>query len=86
MRGSIEVNAGRCTGCRLCQLACSWVHLGLFNPDRSHLWVKVDEKRARFAVEFKETCNKCRACVKFCAGGALTIREEVTALGQAPLG
>ncbi|MFC1896789.1 4Fe-4S dicluster domain-containing protein [Thermodesulfobacteriota bacterium] len=60
-----------CVGCMLCQLICSYVTHRVFNPSRSHLTIKADEKRGLFDIVFLPECTYCGACVKYCPSGAL---------------
>ena len=61
----------RCVGCKLCQLICSYITLRVFNPSRSHLAIKADEKRGLFDIEFLPECTDCGACIKYCPSEAL---------------
>ena len=40
----IKIDYARCTGCRLCQVACSLEHTGSVNPQRSRIRVFVGEE------------------------------------------
>jgi Fe-S-cluster-containing dehydrogenase component len=39
----IKIDYARCTGCKLCQVACSLQHTGTVNPQRSRIRVFVGE-------------------------------------------
>ena len=41
MEKHIEVRMEKCTGCRLCELACSAVKIGEFNPRSSRIKVRL---------------------------------------------
>jgi carbon-monoxide dehydrogenase iron sulfur subunit len=36
---SIFVDAEKCAGCRLCEMACSMAHHGILSPDRARIRV-----------------------------------------------
>jgi carbon-monoxide dehydrogenase iron sulfur subunit len=59
----------KCTGCRLCELACSTFHTGESNPKRSRIKVA---KRESMGVYLPLTCNHCERayCVESCPAGA----------------
>jgi carbon-monoxide dehydrogenase iron sulfur subunit len=71
MPKSVAAIPERCVGCKLCQLICSYVTLRVFNPTRSHLTIKADEKRGLFDIEFLPECTDCGACIKYCPSEAL---------------
>jgi len=65
----IRVNASKCTGCRLCEVACSLWHLQEVNPKRSRV-------RVATTWPWKDEVSLCRqcqalACVKACKYEAL---------------
>lgn len=76
MRRFIAVDLQRCTGCRACEMACSWHSAGLFDPERSHIRVYRDNRRGEIQVVLNSTCDQCAGeefplCIKFCAPEAL---------------
>ena len=52
------IAADRCTGCRMCELACPLVHEGAFNPDKSRIWIEFEGMPELFYP------NACRSCGK----------------------
>jgi Fe-S-cluster-containing hydrogenase component 2 len=52
------IAADRCTGCRMCELACPLVHEGAFNPDKSRIWIEFEGMPELFYP------NSCRSCGK----------------------
>ncbi|RLI45749.1 4Fe-4S dicluster domain-containing protein, partial [Candidatus Bathyarchaeota archaeon] len=52
------IAADRCTGCRMCELACSLVKEGAFNPDKSRIWIEFEGMPELFHP------NACRSCGK----------------------
>jgi len=68
----IDVRPEKCTGCLICQLACSLVHHKLFNPSLAKISIKfVGDERE---ITFTEDCDRCGTCAKFCAYGALEVK------------
>ncbi|MHB1420177.1 MAG: 4Fe-4S dicluster domain-containing protein [Bacillota bacterium] len=68
----------KCTGCKICQLICSWTNHKTFNPRKAYIQVIVDEKRARFSLAAAQECTECKACIAYCPNGALKIKEGVS--------
>ncbi len=65
----ISIHAERCTGCKNCQLACSFVNTGVFDPSSANISIQSAEDTQ--AVSFLETCLGCGVCADFCVYGAL---------------
>jgi len=62
----------RCTGCMRCELACSYVQTGAFQPARSVIRVSPFETHTSFAPY---TCTQCAEgwCMTACPVDAITI-------------
>lgn len=71
----ITVNPDKCTGCRLCELACSLKNVGEFNSTRSRIHVIGFEELFSLPV----MCFHCEKpyCAEVCPSGAIT-KEEAT--------
>ncbi len=65
----IQVTTERCTGCLLCQLACSELYTRVFNPSAAR--IRVDVSGVDCSIRFTEECNDCGICVDYCFYGAL---------------
>ena len=65
-------NPDNCTGCRVCQLICSFVYYQEFNPSKSNIII-LDEYELTPIIKFSEECNNCGQCAKNCLYGALTL-------------
>jgi Fe-S-cluster-containing hydrogenase component 2 len=78
-----------CTGCRTCEIACSFHHQGSFKPGVSSIEIVDRWEELGFAVSFyhkdrggHRSCDGCRGldepiCVKYCN---VLMREELRAL------
>ena len=64
------IDAEKCTGCRLCELICSFQHYRLFNPKRSRITVIRDEEKGIF---IPITCQHCEnaPCIEACPTHAI---------------
>jgi Fe-S-cluster-containing dehydrogenase component len=73
----VLVKPERCTGCRVCELECSFLYHKAFNPALSHIKIlETPESGISYEIKFTEDCRpKCVACVKSCVFGALEIEE-----------
>ena len=60
---SLELDAQRCTGCRVCTLVCP------------HAVFAVEDGKAR--IRDLDACMECGACVTNCAAGALYVDAGV---------
>ena len=73
---TLKTEPKKCTGCRRCQLICSFLHTGNFNPEKAYLTI-VENDYGVTDITFTNDCVKCNICVQYCAYGALKFREEV---------
>lgn len=76
---TIKVIPEACSGCRLCELTCSFAWVRYFNLTLSRIIIdETDDINNPFAISFTEECNDCGLCVKNCFYGALELIEERT--------
>ena len=76
------INADFCIDCKLCELACSFHHKNIFNPEissikildclRENIRIKIYEKKEQGDINIK--CDHCcgleeEMCVKYCPMG-----------------
>lgn len=73
-----QIMLNKCSGCRICELACSYHHSNhkYFNPKISSLTVERNNERGTITVRVEPTCDHCinetqQLCVKYCSYGAL---------------
>jgi len=68
--GKLVYNTELCTGCRTCELACSFKHEGVFSPHLSRIRiVRVDEE----GLDVPTGCEQCEsaACIAVCPTRAI---------------
>jgi len=72
MQRSLVIEPSKCTGCMQCELACSFVKEGRFNPSKSRIRVFNFHEEGRF-VPF--TCTQCSEawCQQACPVSAIAI-------------
>ena len=66
----LVVDAEKCSGCRLCEMVCSFHHDGRFSPSLSRVTVVKDD---RHGMDYPLFCRQCDPCpsVEACPTGAL---------------
>ena len=69
---ALQIHPEKCTGCKQCELACSYVQIGAFQPARSVIKVHVFDEQASFAPY---TCFQCDEawCMQACPVAAIDI-------------
>lgn len=72
----IRYDSNRCSGCRLCMLACAWVQSGEHRLSSAIIRVDVDEKHFSREMTMATGCSGCLACVSFCPDEALWAERE----------
>ena len=73
----------QCTGCRMCELVCSFTHNKIFNPSLSRIRVTTDESEL---IDFPVTCRHCAdpTCQSVCPTQAISRnnRQEVNQINE----
>jgi carbon-monoxide dehydrogenase iron sulfur subunit len=71
MLKALVIDPGKCTGCKQCEMACSYENEGVFNPARSRIRVFDFHQDARFVPY---TCTQCAEawCQQACPVNAIT--------------
>ena len=66
----------KCTGCRLCSLACSLKKFGECNPRRAAITVVRDEFKR---YEYPIVCSQCEdpVCLRYCHQNAYSLNDGV---------
>jgi len=82
------IHNDRCTGCRACEMACSYHFSKLFNRKLSAVEVKRNEEEGIFeviihkeSVAKRNACDLCKdekipLCVKYCTTGVFELKKE----------
>ncbi len=71
----IKVESSRCTGCRSCEIYCSWANFKELNPQKSAIRI-----RGKFPSPGKYSvilCNQCGSCVEACPVEAIKRQDEI---------
>ncbi len=68
----VVAEAGNCTGCRICQMACSAAHQGAYDLTASRLVIDKVKNGYRPVV-----CTQCGRCVDACTRDALSFDPEL---------
>ena len=80
----LKFNSSSCTGCQLCQLACSARHEGRFDPYRSRIRVSSEYGPQGLEVSGR-VCDLCGGdprCVQICPTAAITLTETGLVLDE----
>jgi anaerobic carbon-monoxide dehydrogenase iron sulfur subunit len=80
----VLINSKKCTGCHMCELACSAFHEGAYRPSVARLFAEVNPTTA---VVKGHTClqSGCAKCEDACPAGAITRKAiTVTPKGEFP--
>lgn len=69
------VDSDKCTGCRTCELACSFRWSNYFKPSDSAITVKKIDGRS---INLPVVCQQCArpVCIKVCMSGAIKRSEK----------
>lgn len=61
----------QCTGCRMCELVCSFTHYKIFNPSLSRIKVVTQESEL---IDFPIICRQCQdpTCKEVCPTQAIS--------------
>jgi ferredoxin len=65
------VDADKCTGCNVCELACSMAKHGEYNPRKSFIQVMKNREMSVDIVTLDVRCDFCNKCVEWCLARAI---------------
>lgn len=88
----LEIDANKCTGCRTCQIACSFHHRRVFSPKIASLEIRTGQECQTISISLykdllpHETgkhipCDNCgeesiALCAKYCPVGAIKLEND----------
>ena len=75
---ALQIHPDKCTGCKQCELACSYVQIGAFQPSRSVIKVHIFDEQASFAPYACFQCDEAW-CMQACPVNAIDIDENTGA-------
>ena len=75
---ALRIEPAKCTGCKQCELACSWVQTGAFQPARSLIRVHVFDEQASYAPYACVQCDEAWG-MHACPVNAIDVDEETGA-------
>ena len=70
----IKIISTNCTGCRICQLWCSYSHFKVFSLEKGFIEIS-NPYNLQPQISFKEGCDNCGQCAHHCLYNALIIME-----------
>ena len=68
---AVIFDADKCTGCRICELACSHYHQNEYNPKKSFIRIMANEEAQVYIPILDIQCTFCGQCVDACPVDAL---------------
>lgn len=79
MRKFLCVDTDACTGCRLCELACSMAKENTFNPKKSRIRVElvgIPEVPVPVYTRHCDACGGKPVCLMYCPVGCISFSSE----------
>lgn len=72
------LNTELCTGCQICELACSFNRVKVFQPSQSGIRVYRNNTEGTIEMEKTSYCDLCKTkrvpvCMQFCPSNALSL-------------
>lgn len=65
-------SADRCTGCKICELTCSMVKSGEYNPQKSYIKLIRNWEMDVNIATLNLKCDFCGKCVEWCPTDAIS--------------
>ena len=76
MKRKIRFDQLNCTGCRVCELICSFRHTDTFNPARSRVRISIEDEGGRCVISQCKQCKK-PPCIDACPVDAISKDAEL---------
>ena len=78
MHKALLIKPVHCTACQQCEMACSYMKVGAFNPSKSAIKIFTFDEGG---VKVPYTCTQCNEawCMMVCPVGAITLNTETGA-------
>ena len=71
MKKVLIVDADKCTGCQVCELICSMVTSGEYNPQKSRIRILKNREMGVHIPVIDVTCYSCEKCADWCFDQAI---------------
>jgi Fe-S-cluster-containing hydrogenase component 2 len=73
---TLSVEAGLCTACRACEMACHYHHLGTFGAEAASILIDFNADSGEVRIQFDSSCDDCSQesgpqCARYCGPGAI---------------
>lgn len=80
MKKIVVKDVNQCNGCRVCEMICSFVHEGQFQPSKSMIKIHKIETKGLDIPVIDPSCDLCEAegdpqCVSYCPTVVLELVE-----------
>lgn len=66
----LKFDKKKCTGCKVCQIACSAWHEQVFNPEKARIKIRHEYEETGLKIG-ASTCIMCGKCEEVCPTGAI---------------
>jgi carbon-monoxide dehydrogenase iron sulfur subunit len=89
MKKVLIVDGDKCTGCQVCELICSMVRSGEYNPQKSSIKILKNREMGVNIPVIGVTCYSCGKCADWCFYQALrfvSIEEAFILMKEAKIG
>lgn len=77
----ILVDSEKCSGCRVCEIACSFAHERVFDSSMARMKIEMSNNGKLF---IPRVCTLCYSCVGVCPEGALKVNSKTGAVEVSP--
>jgi Fe-S-cluster-containing dehydrogenase component len=73
----LVIDADKCSGCKICELVCSYLQSKKYSPKKSFIRVMERKDMGVFipVIHAQAKCNGCTKCVEWCPTRALAFME-----------